>query len=88
METLFQSGQQVICVDSSGEFSDGSKMPIIEGKKYTIKYPHIVKPGYAPGFVGVELFMVTGVFHQHRFLPADVDRRMENEIMGAFTTVK
>lgn len=82
METLFTPRQFVRCIDSKGEFSNGAKWPLIEGKRYQVKNNDCWNYVSKAGIVGIELYMVDGVFDQNRFIAEQEYNELENEIFN------
>lgn len=80
---MFTSGQRVVCVDSKGTFNTGRKMPLQEGRKYTIADPNYKTP-FLTLHVAVTLIEVPGfVLSQLRFVPEDFDQYADNEFHQA-----
>lgn len=87
MNALFEIGQKVVCVDSSGQSR------ITEGKTYTVKNAHCCKCGFVRIDVGVasnddeclHCDNKTGacIYFQTRFVPLDADHQLEEEIHEA-----
>lgn len=82
-QPLFYSGQLVICIDSNGEFDDGSKWDLVEGKSYTVCNPDFKSSLLLPNIVAIKLTGARGVYDQLRFIPASDDQALEDEIKSA-----
>lgn len=66
---------ELICINSSQSLINHSQL--IEGKKY---YAYFFMPGFEVGKMLVMLRDVPGTWDYDRFLPAQVDQRLNEEI--------
>lgn len=98
MESLFNIGERVVCVDSSNHCTIDNSVPppLIEGKTYPVKANQVCSCGIISIDVGLKSNIEISVcncgrytvtkqwfVNQNRFIPIDKDILMEEEIRDA-----